>query len=110
MWAIVSVPLRLPAALGVNETETVQLAAGARLLPDVQVLLPSAKSAPVRFVAPRTSAALPVLVNVTVCAAAGLPTVVDPKVSCVGDAVAAGAPAAAPVPDSVTLLLAGVAL
>lgn len=110
LWAIVSVPLRLPAAVGANDTEIVQLADAARLLPEVQVLLPTAKSLPAIAVVPSTNAALPVLVSVTVCAAAVVPTVVDPNVNCVGDTLAAGAPAAAPVPDSVTLLLAGEAL
>lgn len=110
LWAIVNVAFRAPVALGVKVTETLQLADAARLLPEVQLLLPIAKSAPAIDVAPSTSAAVPVLVSVTVCAAAVLPTVVEPNVSCVGDALAAGAPAAAPVPESVTLLLDGVAL
>lgn len=91
-------------------TATVQLAPAATLLPDVQLLLPTAKSVPAIDVVPSTSAAFPVFVRVTVCAVAVAPTVVEAKVNCTGDALAAGAPTAAPVPDSETVLVDGVAL
>ena len=62
---IVSVPVRLPAAVGVKVTEILQLAVAARLLPQVLV---SAKS-PVAAIEVMVSAAVPELVRVTVCAA-----------------------------------------
>ena len=76
MCEIVSVPLRAPAAVGVNVTEIVQLLPAATLLPDVQVLLLMAKS-PEIDVAPSVSAAVPVFDKVTVCAVAVEPTFVD---------------------------------
>ncbi len=63
-------------------------------------------------VAPTIRAAVPVLVNVTVCAAAAAPIVVEANVSAALDSEAPGDPAATatPVPDNETVLVAGVAL
>lgn len=110
LWATVSVAVRLPEADGVNVTAMVQLAAGAMLAPDVQVLLLTAKSAPEMVVAPSNRATVPELVSVTLCAADVVPTLVEAKVSWDADNDAPGEPAAAPVPVRDTELLDGVAL
>lgn len=109
---MVNEPDRAPATDGVKFTLTVQLPAGAILATDVQVLLAIVKSVPVIDVAPSTNATVPVFVNVTLCAVAGVPTVVDTNVSAAVDNDAAGDPTttATPVPDSDTELVEGVAL
>ena len=68
---IVSVPARLPAAVGVNLTETEQFAPAAT---DVPQMLVCAKSPDVAIEL-RVSAAWPLLVSVTVCAALVVPVV-----------------------------------
>jgi len=105
-------PERIPAADGVKLTATAQDAEGAILLPAVQVLLAILNSEPLTLVAPRTSGAVPELVNVTVWDAAVAPTLADANVSAALDRVAAGAvtTTAAPIPASDSVLIAGVAL
>lgn len=73
---IVTEPERAPAAEGEKLTLTMQLALGAMLAPDVQVLLAMLKSMPLTAVAPSTSAAVPELVSVTESGVL-VPTVVD---------------------------------
>ena len=63
--AIVIVPVRVPPAVGVNVTERAQFAPTATLVPQFCVTAKSPDA--VMEVSP--SAALPVLLNVTVCAA-----------------------------------------
>lgn len=69
-------PERAPAAVGVKFTLTVQVALGATLDPEAQVLLAMLKSVPMTAVAPRTSAAVPEFVSVNERAVLA-PTVVD---------------------------------
>jgi len=66
----VSEPVRFPLAVGANVTLTEQLAPAARLAPQLFV---SPKS-PVVAIAEMDSAALPLLVSVTFCAALVVPT------------------------------------
>ena len=63
---IVTEPDRAPAADGVKFTLIVQLAPGAILAPDAQVLLVMLKSMPLITEAPNTSETVPVLLRVTV--------------------------------------------
>lgn len=84
-------PLRAPAAVGVKVTLMVQLAAAARVAPQVVVL---AKS-PLMPMLAMFSVAPPLLVRVTVCAALVLPTFCEVKVSVVG---LGDTPGAKPVP------------
>ena len=100
--AIESEAVRAPAAVGLNSTETVQLAAAARDV--VQVFAEMRKElelVPVRVSEVRVRAAVPEFFMVTTWAAEVDPTVVDAKVNFVGVSVTAGAAAAAPVPDRV---------
>ena len=92
------VPRLVPTAVGVNITETVQLARAARLEPQVFVWAKSPEVAIELIV----SAAVPVLVSVTVWAALVVPSVCEAKVRLVGESVTAGA-LAAPVPVSDTV-------
>ena len=91
---------------------SVQLAPGAMLVPDMQVLLAMLNSGLLTAVEPSIRATVPVLVNVMVCAVAEAPTVVGAKESTALDSDAAGTPTMtlAPVPDSDTVLVAGAAL
>jgi hypothetical protein len=84
-------PVRVPVADGVNVTFVVQLAAGARVAP--QVVVPFAKL--VELVPPIAMLVMfsvlpPVLVRVTVCAALVVPIVVLPKTSGADSDAAAG--------------------
>src|SRR5438552_2891605 len=96
------VPMREPAMVGVNVTLMVQLAPGGSAGP--KQLLVCAKSLESGIVIPPTvSGCVPVFVSVTDCAADVTPRTWFPKPSDVGEAVAAGAGGAAPVPDSATV-------
>ena len=77
---MVSVPVRLPAAVGANRTATVHDAPAARLLPQVLVWLKSPDVLTVVIGA----AAVPVLVTVTFCAALVVPVAWDPNPSALG--------------------------
>ena len=112
LWLIVMEPVRAPAADGVKLTLIVQVALAARLRPDEQVLLTTAKSAPLNVVAPRIKGTVPVFVMVTFCAVAVAATAVDAKVSAALDSDAAGEPTVTttPVPVNDTTLVDGVAL
>lgn len=105
-------PVRVPAADGVKLTEIAHDAEAARLLPAVQVLFVIVNSALLTLVAPKTSGAVPELVNVTVWAGAVVPTLADANVRAALDRVAAGAvtATATPVPVNDSVLIAGVAL
>ena len=83
-----TVPVRLPAAVGVKVTLIVQFAPAATLDPHVLV---SAKS-PEAAIWVIESAALPELVKVTTCAALGVPTSWLLNVKLDGDKLTAGAP------------------
>jgi hypothetical protein len=65
LFVTLSVPVRAPKAVGVNVTWMVQLAAGASELPQLLVCPKS----PLAAMLVIDSAAVPQLVNVTVCAA-----------------------------------------
>ena len=94
------VAVRAPPAVGVNVTLTVQLPEPARAVP--QVFAEMAKSpafVPEIAMLLKLTGDVPPLVNVTVCGALVVATVVAVKVKLVGDTVAL---AAAPVPDSTT--------
>ena len=109
---IVTDPERAPAKVGVKLMLSVQLPFGATLTPEVHVFAVTAKSPPVRVVPASTNAAVPVLVSNTCWAAAATPTVVEAKASDGAETVAIGAPTTTvtPVPESDTILVAGVAL
>lgn len=95
----VSVPVAEPEAVGVNVTETVQLAPAARVLPQVLVCA----NGPVVATAEMSAVAPPPLVTVVVCAALVEPTVVLPNVSSAGDADSDGVAGVVPVPVSETV-------
>ena len=69
----VTAPVRVPVAIGVNFTLTVQLAPAATELPQVPSP-PKAKSPLIRKLPPNVSVALPVLVSVTNLTALVVPT------------------------------------
>jgi hypothetical protein len=85
---IVSDPVRVPAAVGVNITEIEQVALTASELPQVSL---SAKS-PVAMMEAMESAALPELVSVMLCRGLELSTVKLLKLRAVLESVARGAP------------------
>ena len=95
---MLKLPVRVPDAVGVNETLMVQLAPAATELPQVLVW---AKS-PLAETLVRFSEALPVLESVTDCAALVVPTVWLVKVSEEAERLTTGAEAAAPVPVRLT--------
>ena len=96
--------VRLPLALGLKLTESVQLAPAASvlgLIGQVFVWPKSAAFVPPSPIAVIVSAALPEFVRVTVWAAPLVPTARDPKPRLVGENDTAGA-AVTPVPVSVS--------
>lgn len=101
MSVIVTVPVRVPAVVGVKVTEIVQLAPAATLVPQLCV---SAKS-PEAAIDAMVRAALPELVSFTVCAALVVPSVCEAKVRLVGERVTVGAvtTGVSPVPLKVTV-------
>jgi hypothetical protein len=84
---IVTVPVRVPAAVGVKVTEIVQLAPAATPVPQLCV---SAKS-PEAAIDAIVRGALPELVSFTVWAALVVPSVCEAKVRPVGERVTTGA-------------------
>jgi hypothetical protein len=91
--------VRVPAAVGVKVTLIVQLALAFTLPPQVLVSAKSPLLVPVIAMLVRESAAEPLLVSVTFCAALVVFTVWLAKVRLAGDSVTAGVPPAlAPVP------------
>jgi hypothetical protein len=90
--AIDSEAVNAPAAVGLNSTETVQVAAAAKDV--VHVFAEMRKEVafvPVSVSEVSVSAAVPEFFTVTTCAAVVTPTVVEAKVRLVGVSVAAGA-------------------
>jgi hypothetical protein len=98
---IVTMPVRVPAAVGVKVTEIVQLPPAATLDPQ---LLVSAKS-PDAVIEVTDRAAVPELVSVTVWAALVMPSACGANVRLVGESVTVGAVTAetAPVPLKATV-------
>ena len=95
--------VRVPAAVGVNVTLMVQLALAFTLLPQVLVAAKSPLFVPVIVILVRESAAEPLLVSVTLCAALVVFTVWVAKVRLVGDMETPGVPPPPPpLPDAVT--------
>jgi hypothetical protein len=97
--------VRLPAAVGAKETETVHVAFTASIDGLVGQLLVCVKSGafvPVTEISVIVSGPVPVFLTVDVCAALLVPTCCEPKVRLAGVSVTAGA-GAAPVPVSDTL-------
>lgn len=97
----VSVPVRVPVAVGSKKTPIEQLDPTATLLPQV---LSGAKSAGAAITLVIASGAAPVLVNVTFCGRPEVPTYWLGKVTLVGDKVTAG-----PMPDPVRVATWGLA-
>ena len=80
-----------PAAAGLNSTETVQLAAAANVVPQVVAdFRNDVALVPVMVSEVSETVPVPVFLMVTTCAAVVEPTVVDAKVSVVGERVIAG--------------------
>jgi hypothetical protein len=99
LWFTVSVAERAPAALGVKVTMTVQLPPlAARLLVAVQVPPVATNSVLPVEIPDNTKGAVPELLTVTVCVAAAMPTVDEPKLTAVDDSAAVGAPTTPHVP------------
>jgi len=71
--------VREPVATGVNLTLTVQLAAGAKGLPQVPLCEKSPGSAPPSAISKKRTVALPLLVKVICCELLLVPTVCLPK-------------------------------
>jgi hypothetical protein len=90
---IVSVPLRVPAAVGVKVTLMVQELLAATLLPQLSVWLKS----PLVTMPLRTSGGLPVFLSRTGCEPLGVPSVSLPKDSVAGETPATGGVVAIPV-------------
>jgi hypothetical protein len=98
--AKLSEALSAPAAVGLKVTETVQDPPAARF-PQLLVWVNEEGLEPPVIMLVRVSAAFPVFLSVTVCAADEEPSLVEGNVRLVGDKLTAGAPT--PVPVSVTL-------
>jgi hypothetical protein len=98
---MVNVAVRVPAAEGLNVTEMMQLAEGARVA--AQVLLETAKSAafaPAMAILDTLIATVPPLVNVTACGGLAVPTASREKVRLAGATLAFSM---APIPESATV-------
>jgi hypothetical protein len=94
--AMLSVPLRAPATVGVKRTVTEQLAPAARLVPHVLLC----EKPPVTVIEVIVKARVPEFVRLTTCPALDVPIVCAANVTLAGLNVAA---AEAPVPDSDTV-------
>lgn len=89
--AIERLAVKAPAAVGLNSTETVQLAAAARVVPQVVAdFRKEAALVPVMVSEVSVTVTVPVFFTVTVCAAVVEPTVVDAKVRLVGESEMVG--------------------
>ena len=84
----VSTPVRVPETVGVKVTEMVQVAFAAMLAVQPEFVCPKS---PVIAMFEIASAAVPVFVTVTVCAALDAPTITLPKLSVVGERERTGA-------------------
>ena len=78
---IVNVPVRLPVAVGLKVTETVQAAPAAMLMPQVLVC----EKSPDAAIELKVKAAEPGLLIATACAVLVVPSVWDAKVKLVGE-------------------------
>ena len=87
---ILTLALRVPVAVGANFTLIVQLAPAARLLPQVYVSEKSPGFVPVRPMLVMLRLPVPVLVNVTFCAALVLPVFTELKLRVVDERPTAG--------------------
>ena len=95
--AIDRAAVRVPAAAGLNSTDTVQLAPTASDVPQVVADFRNELAlVPVMVSEVSVSAAVPVFFKVTTCAAVVTPTVVEAKVKDVGESVATGVPVLVP--------------
>ena len=93
-----------PAAAGLNSTDTVQVAAAANVAPQVVAdLRNDVALAPVMVSEVSVTVPVPVFLMVTTCAAVVEPTVVEAKVSEVGDSETVKVEAVAPVPVMVAV-------
>jgi hypothetical protein len=101
---MVTAPFRVPIAAGVKVTLRVQLAPAARLALHVFV----SEKSPLTVMPVMLRAALPLLQSVTVCALLHVPTACAGKVKEAGERLSTGA--ATPVPVSLTVCVAGLAL
>ena len=104
---IVTTPVRTPLAVGEKVTAIVQMVEAATGLEVEQVVLGSSVKSPLDSKAVMESGLVPVLVNVTDCAAAVVPTTVLPKLRLEGVSIT---PGAVPVPLSVMVWLPPLAL
>src|SRR5271167_2073319 len=99
-------PVRVPLAVGLKVTVTLQLAIGARLVPQCGSLWKSLQFVPV-VAKPKGSrklaATLPILVSVTVCGLLVAPTATLPKLNKAGDSDKMMLPVPLPVPVSGSL-------
>ena len=83
--------VRAPVAAGLNSTETVQVAAAASVVPQVVAdLIKDVALVPVIVSEVRFTVPVPVFLIVTTCAAVVEPTVVEAKVSVVGESETVG--------------------
>ena len=84
--AIDRLPFKVPEAVGLNSTETVQLAEAASVLPQVVAdLIKDEALVPVIVSEVRVTVPVPVFLIVTICAAVVEPTAVEEKVRDVGE-------------------------
>ena len=84
-------PVSVPAAAGLNSTETVQDAAAANVVPQVVAdLRNEEESVPVMVSDVSVTVAVPVFLTVTTCAAVVEPSAVDAKGNAVGEMVMVG--------------------
>ena len=91
----------MPAAAGVKVTEIEQLALTAKLAPQLVVSAKSPEFVPPIMMVLMVSGAVPLLVSVTVWAAADRPSAVAGKVRLAGDTPAVGTPTPVPARDAV---------
>jgi len=109
--AIDRLAVSAPVAAGLNSTDTVQLAAAARVVPQVVAdLRKDVALVPVTVSDVRVTVPVPVFLMVTSCAAVVEPTVVEAKVRAVGESETVKVGAAAPVPVRATVCGVPVAL
>jgi hypothetical protein len=99
LLATTSVPVEAAAAVGLNSTETVQVAAAARLVPHVVADLRKGADTVSEV---RVTAPVPVFLTVTICAAVVVPTFTVAKVREVGERDRVRVVAALPVPVRAT--------
>lgn len=103
--------VRVPAAIGLNSMETVQLALAASDVPQVLAEIENDdESVAVSFSDVRVTADVPVFFTVTTCAADVEPTVVEANVSVAGESERVSVAGDVPVPEKATICGVPVAL